>query len=100
MKIDIVEFIRRFLLHVLPNRYVRIRYFGILSNSNKTEKLTTCFLLLGKRMVKQPTYKNVESSLLLIMHIDITRCPICQSGHYFLYKEILKEPAFQFCKAA
>lgn len=100
MKLDIVEFTRRFLLHILPERYVRIRYFGILSNNNKTEKLKNCFLLLGKRMKKQPTYKNVESSLLLIMHIDITRCPICQSGHYFLYKEILKEPAFQFCKAA
>ena len=100
MKLDIVEFTRRFLLHILPERYVRIRYFGILSNNNKTEKLTNCFLLLGKRMEKQPTYKNVESSLLLIMHIDITRCPMCQNGHYFLYKEILKEPAFQFDMAA
>ena len=51
-----------------PERYVRIRYFGILSNNNKTEKLKNSFLLLGKRMEKQPTYKNVESSLLLIMH--------------------------------
>ena len=100
MKLDIVEFIRRFLLHVLPNQYVRIRYFGILSNSNKTEKLSECSLLLGKRIEKQPSYQSVESSLLLIMNIDITLCPMCQNGHYFLYKEILKEPAFQFDIAA
>jgi hypothetical protein len=100
MTLDIVEFIRRFLLHVLPEQYVRIRYFGILSNSNKTEKLANCFLLLGKRIEEQPSYQSVESSLLLIMDIDITLCRMCQNGHYFLYKEILKEPTFQFDVAA
>jgi len=100
MKLDIVEFIRRFLLHVLPDGYVRIRYFGILSNSNKTEKLKTCSLLLGKRMKKQPDYRSVVGSLLLIMNINITLCPMCGKGHCFLYKEILKEPSFQLDMAA
>ncbi|MCP4764206.1 MAG: IS91 family transposase [archaeon] len=100
IKLDIVEFIRRFLLHILPNGYVRIRYFGILSNSNKNEKLTNCFNLLGERWEKQSSPQNASSCLLFIMNIDITLCPNCKTGHMFLYKEILKEPVTQLCLAA
>src|SRR2546422_987688 len=39
MTLDAVEFIRRFLLHVLPSGFVRIRHFGFLANRNRKEKL-------------------------------------------------------------
>ena len=100
MKLDIVEFIRRFLLHIFPHKYVRIRYFGILSNSNKTEKLTTCFRLLGERWEKQSVPLGVAACLLFIMNIDITLCPKCKTGHLKKVKEILKGPISQLDLAA
>jgi integrase len=42
MKLDEVEFIRRFLLHVLPSGFVKIRHFGLLANRNRRQALTLC----------------------------------------------------------
>ena len=42
MTLDAVEFIRRFLLHVLPNGFVRIRQYGLLANRCRTENLARC----------------------------------------------------------
>ena len=41
------EFIRRFLLHVLPSRYVRIRHFGLLANRNRKDNIALCRKILG-----------------------------------------------------
>ncbi len=38
MTVSIEEFIRRFLLHILPPRFMKIRYYGLLGNKNKKEK--------------------------------------------------------------
>jgi Putative transposase/Transposase zinc-binding domain len=42
MTLDAVEFIRRFLLHVLPSRFVKIRHFGLLANRNRRQALAIC----------------------------------------------------------
>ncbi len=42
MKLDAVEFIRRFLLHVLPAGFVKIRHFGLLANRNRSQALALC----------------------------------------------------------
>jgi len=42
MTLDAVEFIRRFLLHVLPNGFVKIRHFGLLANRNRRQALALC----------------------------------------------------------
>ena len=47
MTLDGVEFLRRFLLHVLPAGFVRIRYYGLLANRNRTQNLARCRALLG-----------------------------------------------------
>lgn len=47
MTLDAVEFIRRFLLHVLPPRFMKIRHYGILGNRNRQQKLSLCRRLLG-----------------------------------------------------
>ncbi len=49
MTLDAVEFIRRFLLHILPAGFVRIRQFGFLANRARREKLALCRALLGAR---------------------------------------------------
>ena len=42
MNLDAVEFIRRFLLHVLPAGFVKIRHFGLLANRNRNQALALC----------------------------------------------------------
>lgn len=78
MTLEAFEFIRRFLLHVLPNGFVKIRHFGFLSNRHRKECLEACRMLLG---VKEPTIAPSETwqeSLLRITGIDVTRCPVCE----------------------
>ena len=48
MTLHVSEFLRRFLLHVLPPRFVRIRHFGFLSTRNRSTLLPLCFRLLGE----------------------------------------------------
>ncbi|WP_172684300.1 IS91 family transposase, partial [Desulfosarcina cetonica] len=45
--LDAVEFIRRFLLHVLPKRFVRIRHYGFLANRGKKKNIGLCRLLMN-----------------------------------------------------
>jgi len=47
MTLEAVEFIRRFLLHVLPSGFVHIRHFGFLANRKRKQKLALCRSLLG-----------------------------------------------------
>ena len=52
MELGALEFIRRFMLHILPQRFCKVRYYGILSIKNRTDKLLLCFDLIDK--VKLP----------------------------------------------
>src|SRR5262249_9150698 len=47
MTLDAVEFVRRFLMHVLPAGFVRVRHYGLLANRHRQEKLARCRELLG-----------------------------------------------------
>jgi hypothetical protein len=94
MELSSVEFIRRFLLHVLPERFVRIRYFGFLSNANKTELLQKCFELLQKRFDKKEKLRSIKDIILVIYGKDISICPKCHKGHYVRSEEIVKVPCY------
>ena len=79
MKLDAVEFIRRFLLHILPSGFVRIRQFGFLANRARGKKLALCRALLGAA----PTAPQLESrtdSEVRIDEQDRKRCPVCGVG--------------------
>ena len=80
MTLDAQEFIRRFLLHVIPKDFVRVRHFGFLANRSKS-LLSKCrqLLDLGPAMPKLPQ-KSVHQLMLQLPGIDITRCPLCQKG--------------------
>jgi hypothetical protein len=83
MTLKAEEFIRRFLLHVLPPRYVRIRHFGLLANRKRKDTLTSCRKILGegKTVTKQDTRKETwQEQLLRICGLDVTLCPVCQKG--------------------
>lgn len=58
MTLDAMEFVRRFLLHVLPDRFVRIRYYGFLANARRTRNIEQARELIGHtvpvRSVERP----------------------------------------------
>jgi hypothetical protein len=75
------EFIRRFLLHVVPDGFVRIRNFGFLANRTRRAKLARCRALLAPPPA--PATSAIESVAALMRRltgIDIERCPVCQQG--------------------
>jgi hypothetical protein len=77
------EFIRRFLLHVLPSRYVRIRHFGLLANRNRNNAIAVCRKILGagKTIAKEDSKQETwQEQLIRICGIDVTLCPVCQKG--------------------
>jgi predicted Zn-ribbon and HTH transcriptional regulator len=80
MTLDAHEFIRRFLLHVIPKGFVRVRHFGFLANRSKS-LLSKCrqLLALNPAVPKLPS-KSVQELMLQLTGIDITRCPLCQKG--------------------
>src|SRR4249920_3082166 len=80
MTLDAHEFIRRFLLHVIPKGFVRVRHFGVLANRSKS-LLSKCrqLLDLSSALPKLPS-KSVHQLMLELTGIDITRCPLFQKG--------------------
>jgi hypothetical protein len=85
------EFIRRFLLHVLPDQFVKIRYYGILSHRNRKGKLLRCKTLLGVFTSKEPKEVSKESwqdLLTRITGIDPRVCPHCGKGK-MIQRELL-----------
>jgi len=82
MTVDADEFIRRFLLHVLPDRFVKIRHYGLLGNRCRRQKLDRCRELLAcadqnKTEQKAETW---QEALLRFTGIDINKCPACGEG--------------------
>ena len=75
------EFIRRFLLHVLPGSFTRIRHFGFVSNRNRKVNISCLKRLLG---VSGDTGEKLEQSLeelmLKLTGKDISKCPHCRIG--------------------
>ncbi len=76
-----VEFIRRFSMHILPHRFVKIRYYGLLSNRNKKTMLSLCRKLTGSRPYT-PAFEGLTTTEILSLMVgrDVTRCPICEKG--------------------
>jgi hypothetical protein len=87
--LDAIEFLRRFLLHVLPTGLVRIRQFGFLSNRVRAQKLQLCRVLLATRF---PAPCDAAASV----SADSPTCPSCQLGHLIVIEFISRIflPAF------
>jgi hypothetical protein len=73
MTLSVDEFLRRFLLHILPKGFVRIRHFGFLANRRSTTLLPLCFQLLGATQ-EPPAEAHAPSAE---GAPDLYRCPQC-----------------------
>ena len=92
MTLEACEFIRRFLLHVLPDGFCKIRYYGLLSRKKRRKSLARCRALLGMpEQAREPEPKAWQDLLLEITGIDVRQCPKCHTGHMRVHHQL--EPA-------
>ena len=74
------EFIRRFLLHVLPAGFMRIRHYGVLGNRCRTPKQATCRRLFAQPALPVLPRESAATVLRRLTGIDIECCPQCHQG--------------------
>ena len=80
MELDVGEFLRRFLLHIVPDGFVRIRHSGLLANRRRTAALAQCRALLTPPPPRVELPESVRDLMLRLTGLDIELCPVCQQG--------------------
>ena len=89
MTLDADEFVRRFLLHVLPPGFMRIRHYGFLSNRNRKKKLPLCRKLIGSDksnalLRELPVVDSTDA----FENDSATLCPFCKHGRLVITEHI------------
>jgi hypothetical protein len=86
MELEVNEFIRRFLQHVLPENFYKIRYIGILAMVNTQTKKAQCIALINTRAC-MPMLEGLNATCIveLVVTPDILLCPKCRKGR-LVYK--------------
>jgi hypothetical protein len=81
MTLDADEFIRRFLLHVLPKGFFKIRYFGFLAHTNKKKDIPLIRKLIDpEATLPEKINESISEMMLRLTGIDISCCPKCKKG--------------------
>jgi hypothetical protein len=92
MTLPIEEFIRRFLLHILPHRFVRIRYYGLFANRHRGRQLERCRELLQVApVVPAPASEIREAWETVYQRVtgrDPTLCERCGHGHLHVVRKL------------
>ena len=87
--LDAYEFIRRFLLHILPGGFMKIRYFGFLAHKNKKQAVALIRKLIDPDMTFPEKIKETVSEMMLrLTGTDITCCPKCKKGKMIIIKKV------------
>ena len=80
--IDGVQFIARFLQHVLPPGFRRIRHYGLLAPAAKTQRLALARQLLAMPAANPRALEDAQAFMRRVAGIEINRCPHCKIGHW------------------
>jgi len=100
MTVSAEEFMRRFLLHVLPPGFVRIRYYGLLANGQHRRKLQRCRELLAVATVEAPPpTEDWATRLKRLTGQDVQRCPVCGQGQLVPRRAVTAAEAWLFSAA-
>jgi hypothetical protein len=102
MTLEATEFLRRFLLHILPEGFVRIRHFGLLANRHRAENLALCRQLLAAAEPTTPDESLVENwseQYQQLTGVDLSLCPECGIGR-LVQIQLLPAPAHRWAKTA
>src|SRR5262249_1942710 len=96
MSLEAVEFIRRFLQHVVPSGFVRIRHFGFLAHRLRAAKLKQCRQLIasanGFASMSAPSAEQVSETAAEVPP-DRHRCPHCGNGPMRIVERLARAPA-------
>ena len=93
MRLPAIEFIKRFMLHVLPNGFYKIRYYGIFANSHCNEVLDTYLSVEDKETVLSLTEgKAWQDFIEELLGFDPFRCNKCKKGKMLLNEKIDAHP--------
>jgi len=88
MTLSANEFVHRFLMHVLPSGFVRIRHYGFLSNRNRGEKVALCRELLGDVQSPEPDMADHIDEPKAAIEVTPTRvCPACGARRMIVIAE-------------
>jgi hypothetical protein len=91
MTLDADEFIRRFLLHVLPKGLMKIRYFGFLSHTNKKKDIALIRNLIDPdAKLPEKINESISEMMLRLTGIDISCCPQCKKGKMIRIRKLPK----------
>jgi hypothetical protein len=86
MTLAVNEFIRRFLLHVLPSGFVKIRYFGFLANRDRRDNLALCQQLLRAKPGRSVSHRDPAPK-----QPGLRPCPLCKVGRMSPLELLLPE---------
>jgi predicted Zn-ribbon and HTH transcriptional regulator len=91
------EFIRRFLLHILPGGFMKIRYFGFLSHKNKKEAVAIIRNLINSDVkLPEKIKESINEMMLRLTGTDITCCPKCKKGKM----KVINKFRNQYCNSS
>jgi hypothetical protein len=95
--LDAHEFIRRFLLHVLPQSYKKIRHFGFLASRGKKKYLAQIRTILNtKQKPSEPVKMDARTMFLHLTGVDLNKCPHCKHGTMCVGAQLPKVPTNKF----
>jgi hypothetical protein len=95
MTLEAEEFIRRFLLHVLPEGFQRIRYYGLLANRYREQKLALCRELLDMPTPEPPSLegaKDYRKRYEELTGSSLSQCPVCHQGRMLTIEILPRSP--------
>ena len=83
------EFIRRYLLHILPRGFMKIRYFGFLGHANKKVSIPLLRLLIDPEVkVAAKLSETVQEMMMRLTGVDLSLCPECGKGKMVYIEEL------------
>jgi len=92
MTLDADKFIGRFLLHVLPKGFFKIRYFGFLAHTNKKEQIPLIRKLIDPdATLPEKIQESIGEMMLRLTGIDISCCPKCKKGKMISIRKLPKD---------
>jgi hypothetical protein len=88
MQLPAAQFLERFLLHVLPSGWVRVRHIGLLANRHKRQQLAQARAALAAPAPARVPKESAQQFCLRVLGIDIERCPACGLGRLRIVAQI------------
>jgi len=89
LTVNAEEFIRRYLLHILPGGFMKIRYFDFLANTNKKECIALIRQLIDPDCkIAEKLTETIQEMMLRLTGTDISHCPECGKGKMIFIEDL------------